>query len=91
VRKPRVKTPRPAPPPPGAAYTAIPGIAGLLEVSLRKALELRRDPTFPPGRLFGGRGALRFSVAAVLRWAERQPEARFSSRGGARQFEVARD
>jgi hypothetical protein len=79
----RVQAPQAPPTPP--AFVSISRACILLDVSRRRFGELRAaDPTFPAGRLFGGRGALRFNVAALLRWAEQQPEARFSTRGGPR-------
>lgn len=67
------------------AFVSIGRACILLDISRRQFGELRAsDPTFPPGRLFGGRGALRFNVASLLRWAEEQPSARFSTRGGPR-------
>jgi hypothetical protein len=55
-------------------------------VKRRKVGELRCDPAFPSGRLFGGGGTLRFKVADVLAWAERQPEAKFSTLGSPARF-----
>ena len=83
----RTRRPRPDPPPPGAAWTALPGVAGLLGVSVRQVAVLRAtDPTFPAGRRFGRGGALRFSVAAILAWADAQPAARWSTIGAAERF-----
>lgn len=79
---------RPTPPPPGAAFGSISEIAALLGVSVRRLGELRGDPAFPGGRLFGGAGCLRFSVPAILKWAEAQQEARFASIGGASRFQA---
>lgn len=66
------------------AFVTIGGACMLLGVSRRRFAELRTEPDFPSGRTFGGRAALRFSVQWILEWAEQQPEARFSTRGGSR-------
>lgn len=71
---------------PGPVWTSLAGVAHLLGVKRRKVGELRRDPAFPTGRLFGGGGTLRFKVADVLAWADRQPEAKFSTLGSPARF-----
>ena len=71
---------------PGPVWTSLAGVAHLLGVKRRKVGELRRDPAFPSGRLFGGGGTLRFKVADVLAWADRQPEAKFSTLGSSARF-----
>ncbi len=71
---------------PGPVWTSLAGVAHLLGVKRRKVGELRRDPAFPTGRLFGGGGTLRFKVADVLAWADRQPEAKFSTLGSSARF-----
>lgn len=80
-------TAKPAPPPPGAAFVTLEQAAGLLGVSRRRLGELRaEDPTFPNGRQLGGPGTLRLKVEELLKWADAQPRARFSSIGGPRRF-----
>lgn len=77
---------------PGPVWTSLAGVAHLLGVKRRKVGELRRDPAFPSGRLFGGGGTLRFKVADVLAWliGNRRPSSRplapqpASSNGGSR-------
>jgi len=71
---------------PGPVWTSLAGVAHLLGVKRRKVGELRRDPAFPSGRLFGGGGTLRFKVAEVLAWADHQPEAKFSTLGSPARF-----
>jgi predicted DNA-binding transcriptional regulator AlpA len=71
---------------PGPVWTSLAGVAHLLGVKRRKVGELRSDPAFPSGRLFGGGGTLRFKVADVLAWADRQPEAKFSTLSSSARF-----
>jgi hypothetical protein len=74
----------PSPPPPGAIYVTAAQAAGALGVTVRHFRSLRRVPAFPAGRLIGGGGTLRWRLADLLQWADRQPEARFTTVGGRR-------
>ena len=67
-----------------AVYVDLAGVAALLGVTVRRLSDLRRGPDFPAGRLVGGGGTLRFKVADVLAWVERQPSSRFATTGGLR-------
>ena len=74
----------PRPPPPGAVYTDLAGVAGLLGVTVRRLWDLRKNPDFPEGRLIGGGGTLRFKIPEVVAWADRQPCSRYATTGGPR-------
>jgi predicted DNA-binding transcriptional regulator AlpA len=73
----------PQPPPVGAIFVGADGAAGALGISRRMFRELRRDATFPQGRLLAG-GTLRWKLRDILDWVERREAAKYTKIGGRR-------